>query len=85
LNNAKDFYKRASYVQKRKIAKILFLNIKIDHEKRLQIKVKPELETLFNPNWWDNPVKGLTSLYLPCFEFPDELERTLGKLRKLIV
>gem|GEM_PF-5352198 len=24
-------------------------------------------------------------LYLPCFEFPEELERTLGKLRKLIV
>jgi hypothetical protein len=52
LNNAKDYYKKASYVQKRKIAKILFLNIKINHEKRLQIQVKPELETLFNPNWW---------------------------------
>ncbi|MDQ7023458.1 MAG: hypothetical protein Q9M97_08210 [Candidatus Gracilibacteria bacterium] len=52
LNNAKDYYKNASYVQKRKIAKILFLNIKIDHQKRLQIQVKPELKTLFNPIWW---------------------------------
>lgn len=54
LNNAKNYYKKASYVQKRKIAKILFLNIVLDQEKRLQIKVKPELETLFNPIWWSN-------------------------------
>lgn len=52
LSNAKNYYKKASYVQKRKITKILFLNIVLDHEKRLQIQVKPELETLFNPIWW---------------------------------
>ena len=52
LNNAESYYKRASYVQRRKIAQILFLNIKINHEKRLHIQVKPELETLFNPVWW---------------------------------
>lgn len=52
LNNAYNYYKRASYVQKRKISKILFLNIKIDHQKRLQIQVKPEFRTLFNPYWW---------------------------------
>jgi hypothetical protein len=58
---------------------------KIYHQKKLLIQLKAGLETLFTRNWWDNPVKGLTSLYLPCFEFPEELERTLGKLRKLIV
>jgi len=52
LNNAYNYYKRASYVQKRKISKILFLNIKVDQQKRLQIQVKPEFETLFNPDWW---------------------------------
>lgn len=52
LNNAYKYYKHANYVQKRKIAKILFLNMKINHEKRLQIQVKPEFETLFNPSWW---------------------------------
>lgn len=85
LNNAKKYYEKASYVQKGKIAKILFLNIKINNKKELTVQIKPELQTLFNPVWWDNPVKGLTLLYLSCFEFPEELERTLGKLRKLIV
>jgi hypothetical protein len=41
LNKAKSFYLKANYVQKRKIIKILALNIKIDHEKRLRIQVKP--------------------------------------------
>jgi len=52
LNNAKNYYKKASYVQKRKIAKILFLNIKINTKKELVIHIKPELQTLFNPIWW---------------------------------
>lgn len=52
LNNAKSYYEKANYVQKWKIAQILFLNIKIDHEKRLHIQVKPELETLFSPVWY---------------------------------
>lgn len=52
LNNAKNYYKKANYVQKRKIAKILFLNIKINSKKELAIQVKPELQTLFNPIWW---------------------------------
>lgn len=51
LGNAYKYYTKASYVQKRKIIKILFLNIKIDHKKRLQIAVKPELETLFMSDW----------------------------------
>lgn len=51
LSNAKEYYKKASYVQKKKIVKILFLNIKIDQKKRLQLLVKPELETCFNPVW----------------------------------
>ena len=52
LNNAKNYYKKASYVQKRKIAKILFSNIKINTKKELVIQIKPELQTLFNPIWW---------------------------------
>lgn len=52
LNKASEYYKKANYVQKRKIAKILFLNIKIDHKKRLHIQVKPELETLLSSSWW---------------------------------
>ena len=52
LNNAESYYKRANYVQKGKIAKILFLNIKIDHKKRLQLQVKPEFETISRPYWW---------------------------------
>lgn len=52
LNQASDYYKKASYVQKRKIAKILFLNIKVNTKKELQIQIKPELKTLFNPSWW---------------------------------
>lgn len=52
LNNAKNYYKKASYVQKRKIAKILFSNIKINTKKELAIQIKPELQTLFNPIWW---------------------------------
>jgi hypothetical protein len=54
LNNAKNYYKRANYVQKRKIAKILFLNIKINTKKELVIQIKPELQTLFNPIWWSS-------------------------------
>lgn len=52
LNNAKEYYKKASYVQKRKIAKILFLNIKINTKKELVVQIKPELQTLSNPIWW---------------------------------
>lgn len=52
LKNAKGYYKRANYVQKRKIAKILFLNIQINTKKELQVQLKPELKTLFNPVWW---------------------------------
>lgn len=54
LNNAKEFYKKANYVQKGKIAKILFLNIKIDNKKSLKIQVKPVFQDLFignNLNW----------------------------------
>lgn len=52
LNNAKKYYEKATYVQKRKIIKILFLNIKINNKKELTVQIKPELQTLFNPVWW---------------------------------
>jgi len=56
LNNAESYYKRANYVQRRKIAQILFLNIQINSKKELVVQVKPELQTLFNPIWWtSNP------------------------------
>lgn len=57
LNNAEQYYKRANYVQKGKIAKILFLNIKIDHQKRLLIQPKANLETLFTLNWWSTIIE----------------------------
>ncbi len=41
FGKADQYYKNASFVQKRKITKILFSNIILDHEKRLHIKVKP--------------------------------------------
>ena len=49
LNNAKKYYEKATYVQKRKIIKILFLNIKINNKKELTVQIKPKLQTLFNP------------------------------------
>ncbi len=56
LNNAKNYYQKANYVQKGKIAKLLFLNIKVDIKKRLHIQVKPELENLFIPVWYSKPL-----------------------------
>jgi hypothetical protein len=41
FGKADQYYKNASFVQKRKITKILFSNIILDHEKRLHIKIKP--------------------------------------------
>ena len=52
INNAEKYYKKASYVQKGKIAKILFLNITIKSKKELTVQIRPELKTLFNPIWW---------------------------------
>lgn len=52
LNNAKNYYKKWNYVQKGKIVSILFSNILLNNKKRLQLQVKPGLETLFNPIWW---------------------------------
>ena len=41
LNNSQEYYQRANYVQKGKIAKLLFLNIKINSKKKLLIQPKP--------------------------------------------
>lgn len=54
LNNAGCYYSKTDYVQKGKIAKILFSNIQIDNKKRLKIKVKPVFKPLFDmtdPVW----------------------------------
>lgn len=50
LSNADRYYKKLTNVQKRKIADLLFLNIVVDHQKRLHINVKPWLESLFTLN-----------------------------------
>lgn len=50
ISNAKKYYQKANYVQKGKIAKILFLNIIVENKKSLKIQVKPELQSLFNSN-----------------------------------
>jgi len=47
LRRSGNYYKRATYVQKRKISKILFSNIIINNKKRLTIEVKPNFESLF--------------------------------------
>ncbi|NCP77090.1 hypothetical protein GW830_03075 [bacterium] len=41
LNDAGSLYAKASYVQKGKIAKLLFSNMVLDNQKRLHIAVKP--------------------------------------------
>lgn len=41
LGNASQYYKNASYVRKREIAKLFFSNIVLDQQERLHIAVKP--------------------------------------------
>lgn len=41
LIDTKGSYRKASYVQKNKLVKILFSNIVVDHQKGLHINVKP--------------------------------------------
>ncbi len=48
LQKASKYYKKADYVQKRKICDILFLNIIVNKQKRLTLVVKPWLESLFS-------------------------------------
>ncbi len=47
LNKSGEYFRKASYVQKRRISKILFSNIVIDNKKRLTIAVNPAFESLF--------------------------------------
>jgi len=74
--------------QKLNIITSMVVELQVDSQKRLKI-VENKLFKAFRKyncnKWWGNTVMGRKTLYLPCFEFPDELERTLGKLRKLIV
>ncbi len=84
LNNAKNYYKKASYVQKRKIAKILFLNIKINTKKELVIQIKPELQTLFNPIWWDDTDARLTFCQI-MFENKYEIVKIYENIRRILL
>lgn len=45
--NIADLWKKANYVQKRKISEILILNILVKNGKPVTMRVKPELESLF--------------------------------------
>lgn len=63
LQNISEAYKEATYVQKWKLAKLLFLNIVLDNQKRLTFAVKPWLEHLFMVDGSDTenrtPVDGM--------------------------
>lgn len=48
LRNADKYYKKATFVQKRKIASLLFSNIKINRQKRVRITVRSGLKSLFS-------------------------------------
>lgn len=50
LNNADDYYERASYVQKAEITKIFFSNIIVNKKNEYNLAVKPIFESLFS-NW----------------------------------
>ena len=56
LRKADEYFKKASYVQKRKICKILFSNIIFYNKKRLTIKVNPAFESLFS---WNLEMMGI--------------------------
>lgn len=55
MKDAGKYFACASYVQKKSIIKILFLNILVDKEKRLKLVVNPDAEGLFvqvgGPTW----------------------------------
>lgn len=61
IRNAGKYYKKASYVQKREIIKILFLNIVVNNNKGLTVKLKPEAEQLFSRLVGDRGFEPLTS------------------------
>ena len=48
LKNLHSYFKNATYVQKRKISKILFSNIIIHNEKKLTIRVNSNFKPLFS-------------------------------------
>ena len=60
--NADDYYQRATYVQKKKISSILFLNATVIKKNKVRITVNPWMESLFSddgrdggPGWtWTN-------------------------------
>jgi hypothetical protein len=47
FGNAVDYFKKATYVQKRKIVQLLFLNIQVSDDWRLYIRVRDSLKWLF--------------------------------------
>lgn len=54
LTDSADYFKNATYVQKRKISDLFFLNIILTPEKTVAIEVREWLQDIFtkNPKIW---------------------------------
>ena len=50
LRDAASYYRKGSYVQKRKLSEIFILNIKISRS-GLTVEPKPELRDMFRTEW----------------------------------
>ena len=61
FKSAVDYYDRASYVQRAKIAEIFILNIVVKAQKQVCIAVKPILEWLFSGMVTDTGLEPVTS------------------------
>ncbi len=67
LNDMDNLYQEATYVQKWTLARLLFSNIVLDHQKRLTFAVKPWLESLFTGNGSDTETRTpVTGMRIPC-------------------
>ena len=51
LQKAGEYYRNASYVQKREITEVLFSNITVDNKKRLAFEANPWLDMLFSTHF----------------------------------
>lgn len=77
LQNASLYYKKANYVQKRKITNILFSNIIISPN-RVGVDLKSQLEDIFNLNWQPGSGRVRTYYQLNYKVFLSGTERALS-------
>ena len=59
MQNAGNYYKKASNVQKKKICQILLSNVNISVKRVIRIKINPWLETLFHKNSNESGGEGI--------------------------